>query len=218
MNKKNTGIINEFFLFLTQNPAFIGFSSAIIGVFIGGLISFYSLKYSKEIDFEITRKNHVEQLYLNLEFSFSLFKDRLIHFYLNDWEAVSNEKIFKLQGISSHEKNFYEKKFLTNLNKIDSDKLLLSESMASFNRDYKALKLYINLQPFDRYFESTFDNNLLIQISYLKKIPAETFEAYNSTQIDSIDKILDTKISELHKNSDSVLAIINKLVSVEINK
>jgi ABC-type lipoprotein release transport system permease subunit len=94
--KKIYSILKRTILFFFNNPAYLGFCGAIIGAFLGGLISLYSLKFSKEMEFAASRKKHIEQIYLNLEFSFSLFKDGILSYYCSDLAAFHCERILNI--------------------------------------------------------------------------------------------------------------------------
>lgn len=205
-------------IFFTKNPAYLGFIGAILGVIIGGLISIYSIKYSKKIDSETSRKEHIEQLYLNLEFSFSLFKDGILRYYQNDWTRFYSEELYKLPSNSTETRIFYEKKFQSYMEKIESEETNFAEYKASFYRDYKALKLYIDLERYGDFFEYSFDTCLVSYIDSLKNIPTESINSFDESKFYNIHNRLVEKILIVHKNCDSVLTLINKQVSLEITK
>ena len=137
---------------------------------------------------------------------------------MNDWEAFISEKKIKEYGIKDEIKLFYSDKFSAALKRIENDDNTFSESMASFYRDYKALKLHIDLQAFDKYFTSTFDSCLLVQIDYFKKTPPQILNSFSEQQNDSIHNLLNISILKVNQNSDSVFALIHKQVSSEVNR
>lgn len=210
--------MKKILIFLKKNPAYLGFIGAIVGVLLGGLISFTSSFYNKNIDLKEAKKRHIEELYLNLCFSFSVFKDRLIINYLNDWDMYLSEKTFSYSKSSIEDKEFYRERFLNSYKNMHSDINEFSEIYAKFQKDYNSLKLYINLNKLDNFFCSRFDLGISQKIILFKRLPQSTLALISAYQQDSLYSILDQEIEKLNMESDSVFSIIHEQVSTELKK
>ncbi len=200
--------------YLNQHPTYIGF----IGVLLGGVISFISLNYSKKVDLKESRKKHIEELYANFSYSFSVYKDRLITGFIDEWDMHLSEKIFSYPNTPIKSKVFYKKRFMDKYNNIHSDNMEFSESLAKFKKDYKLLNLYVDLKDFDDYFNFKLDSAISQIVIIFKIIPQSKLANYSSYQSDSLYSIFDREIKNVHEKSDSLLSVIHQKVLIELRK
>lgn len=204
--------------YLNQYPAYIGLVGAIVGVLLGGLLSFVSLNYSKRIEQRVNRQKHIEELYANFCYSFAIYKDNIVSNTLDEWDMFISESNIT-NSISQYEANeFYMKRFSDRYAKIHSDNIRLSESAARFNKDYRLLQLFIDFGDLNDYFDYKLDSAITQRLKLLKSIPKSDVIVLSASQTDSLYSTLDSEIFSIHSRSDSILDIIHKRVIKLISK
>lgn len=208
--------MKKIFCYLNRYPQYIGFYGALIGVLLGGLISFISLDYNKKVDLEIDKKKHIEELYANLCYSYSILKDMIITSYLGQWDMYYSEIIISEKGISKEEDTFYSKRFNEKYIKTSSENMVLSKSLASFKKDYNLLILNIDLNKFDDYFNDNIESEIIEKIESFKKIPPNKLAKFTKIQHDILYTLLNREIDNSHRKGYSMLFEIHKIVLIKL--
>ncbi len=164
----------------------------LIGVVLGGLITFFTTFYTNRVNNTESRRKTIEQLYGDLVYDFSYYSHNLREYHKTQLILSFETAVLEMQlnnAIKSNPKIIYDSKIIElkqyNQKRMDEKIIGLNEYDSKIRRDFKSLMLY---SPKLQALDSIVDRLLYYKTKTAESIGLVKYDIllknYNSEQLD----------------------------------